>query len=204
VSSPTIIGLTGSIASGKTTVSAQLRALGATVIDADVLARAAVAPGTPALAAIRDRWGHAVLSADGTLDRAALRRLVFADPAERRALEAIVHPDVESLREGAIAEARARGARIIVCDIPLLFEKQMEHRFDLVVFVDAADQTRAERLMVHRGLTLPEAQAMMASQLPAAVKRSRAQVVIDNNGTLAELHAQVEALWTHLLSLVRD
>lgn len=193
-----VIGLTGSIASGKSTVSALLRELGATIVDADQLARDAVAPGTTALAAIRARWGPAVIAADETLDRAALRRIVFADPAERRALEAIVHPDVEALRGAAVARAQAAGAPVIVCDIPLLFEKHMEHQFDGVVFVDANDAVRRARLVATRGLSEAEAEAMMAAQLPNEGKRRRASWIIENNGSLDALRAQVIAVWPTL------
>jgi dephospho-CoA kinase len=196
-----VIGLTGSIASGKSTVSSLLRELGATIVDADQLARDAVAPGTTALAAIKARWGPAVIAADGTLDRTALRRIVFADPAERRALEDIVHPDVETLRGAAVARAQAAGAPVIVCDIPLLFEKHLEHQFDAVVFVDANDEARRTRLVATRGLSGAEAEAMMAAQLPNEGKRRRASWTIENNGSLDALRAQVIALWPTLRGL---
>ncbi|MBK8250788.1 MAG: dephospho-CoA kinase [Gemmatimonadetes bacterium] len=196
-----VIGLTGSIASGKSTVSSLLRELGATIIDADQLARDAVAPGTSALAAIQARWGPSVIAADHTLDRAALRRIVFADPGERRALEAIVHPDVEALRAAAVARAQAAGAPVIVCDIPLLFEKQLDHEFDAVVFVEAHDETRRARIVEKRGLSVGEADAMMATQLPNEGKRRRATWVIENNGSLDALREQVFALWPTLRGL---
>ncbi|MBL8981014.1 MAG: dephospho-CoA kinase [Gemmatimonadetes bacterium] len=196
-----VIGLTGSIASGKSTVSAQLRELGAAIVDADQLARDAVAPGTAALAAIADRWGPAMIAPDGTLDRAALRRVVFADTRERRALEAIVHPDVEALRHAAIARARETNVPVIVCDIPLLFEKHLEHEFEGVVFVEARDDVRRERLIAMRGLTAADAEAMMAAQLPSDGKRRRATWVIENNGTLDALRQAVAALWPTLLAL---
>ena len=195
-----LIGLTGSIASGKSTVAGMLRALGATVVDADTLARQAVAPGTPALAAIRDRWGPGVLAPDGSLDRAALRRIVFADPGERSALEAVVHPEVERRRQVEVAAARAAGAPLIVCDIPLLFEKEMAHRFDLVVFVDASDDVRLQRLVRHRRLPAAEAGAMLAAQMPNAEKRRRADVVVPNDGDLESLRSAVVALWPRLLA----
>ena len=196
-----VIGLTGSIASGKSTVSTQLRELGAAIVDADQLARDAVAPGTAALAAIAARWGPIMIAEDGTLDRAALRRVVFADPLERRALEAIVHPDVEALRRAAVARARERNVPIIVCDIPLLFEKHLEHEFEGVVFVDARDEVRRDRLIATRGLTPQDAEAMMASQLPSDGKRRRATWVLENNGTRDALRQAVAALWPTLLAL---
>jgi dephospho-CoA kinase len=187
-----VVGLTGNIASGKSTVAARLAELGATVIEADLLAREAVRPGTPALAAIRDRWGEVVLAPDGSLDRAALRRIVFADPAARRALEAIVHPAVHRLRETHMAAARGRGAHLVVCDIPLLFEVGLEGTVDRIVLVDAAPATRRERLMRDRGLPAAEAEAMIAAQAPAESKRARADLVIDNDGDWAHTEAQVE------------
>lgn len=196
-----VIGLTGSIASGKSTVSSLLRDLGALIVDADQLARDAVAPGTSALAAIKARWGPGVIADDETLDRAALRRIVFADPAERRALEAIVHPDVEALRAAAVARGQAAGAPVIVCDIPLLFEKQLEHEFDAVVFVDARDEIRRTRIVATRGLSTREANEMMAAQLPNEGKRRRATWVIENNGSLDALREQVDALWPILCGL---
>lgn len=196
-----VVGLTGNIASGKSTVAALLAAHGATVVDADELARRAVERGTPALAAIADRWGTGMLSPDGTLDRAALRRVVFQSRQELEALNAIVHPAVERMRREAVEAARARGDPIVVCDIPLLFELHLEPLFDRVVLVDAPRPTRLDRLMSARGLGEAEALRMIASQMPAEPKRARAHYVIDNAGTREALAQQVDALWT---SLVRD
>lgn len=194
-----LVGLTGNIASGKSLVADLLKERGAVVIDADVLARDAVAPGTPALAAIRARWGPGVMSPDGTLDRAALRTIVFADADEREALNAIVHPDVERRRQLAIDAARARNDAIVVCDIPLLFEKGLEAQFDLVMLVDAPDDLRFARLTARRGLGNDDARAMMRAQMPAAEKRPRAAIVIDNDSSLPELEARVDAAWAELL-----
>src|SRR5687767_2525609 len=132
-----LVGLTGNIASGKSTVAQLLSERGATIIDADVLARRAVERGSAAFEAIVQRWGTSVLAPDGNLDRAALRRTVFGNPKELEALNGIVHPEVERLREARIADARQRGDRIVVCDIPLLFEKKLLDRFDRIVLVDA-------------------------------------------------------------------
>src|SRR5437762_12542561 len=147
-----LVGLTGNIASGKSTVAQMLSERGATIIDADVLARRAVELGTPAYERIVSRWGSDVLSADGHLDRAALRRIVFADHAQLEELNQIVHPEVERLRSRLVAEARERGDRIVVCDIPLLFERHMTDRFDTIVLVDAERPIRLERLVKDRGL----------------------------------------------------
>lgn len=190
-----LIGLTGNIAAGKSTVARLLAARGATLVDADLLAREAVRPGTPALAAIVERWGPGMLAPDGVLDRPSLRARVFGDPAELEALNAIVHPEVARLRDAALAAARARGDRLVVCDVPLLFERDLAGEFDVVVLVDAPRDLRLERLVHDRGLREPEAMAMIAAQMPAELKRARADHVIENFGTRAALEAQVAALW---------
>ena len=193
-----IIGLTGNIAAGKSAVAARLAALGAHLVDADLLAREAVAPGSPALADIVARWGPAVLTPAGTLDRAALRRIVFSDARERAALDAIVHPEVARRRETAVAAAEAAGAEIVVCDIPLLFEAGLEDTVDAIILVDAPESVRRERLIRDRGLSLAEANAMLAAQMPSEQKRARADYVIDNAGTRDALAEQVDALWRTL------
>lgn len=193
-----LVGLTGNIASGKSTVARMLAERGATIIDADELARLAVEPGTPALSAIVERWGDAVLQPDGGLDRAALRSVVFNDPEQLDALNRIVHPAVELRREAAVAEARARGDRIVVCDIPLLFEKKMVDEFDMVVLVDAPRPLRLERVVGERGVPASEAMAMIAAQMPSELKRARADLVIHNAGTIDELARQVDGVWASL------
>ena len=196
-----LVGLTGNIASGKTTVAQLLSERGATIIDADVLARRAVERGTSAFDAIVQRWGTSVLAPDGHLDRGALRRTVFGNPRELEALNDIVHPEVERLRKLRIEEARGRGDRIVVCDIPLLFEKKMADRFDRILLVDAPRPLRLERLVDDRGLRETEAMDMIAAQMPAELKRARADFVIDNSGTLTELERRVGDIWA---SLVQD
>lgn len=193
-----LVGLTGNIAAGKSTVARRLTALGATLVDADQLAREAVRPSTPALAAIVGRWGPAVLTPDGHLDRAALRALVFEHPEELHALNAIVHPEVARLREVALGDARAAGARVVVCDVPLLFERDLAGDYDVVVLVDAPRALRLERLVHDRGLHEPEAMAMIAAQMPAELKRARADFVLENGGPREALEAQVDALWRAL------
>jgi len=196
-----LVGLTGNIASGKSTVAQLLSERGATIIDADVLARRAVERGTKAFDAIARRWGTSVLSPDGHLNRAALRRVVFGNAKELEALNDIVHPEVERLREVRIDEARGRGDRIVVCDIPLLFEKKMVRQFERILLVDAPRPLRLERLVSDRGLRETEAMDMIAAQMPAELKRARADFVIDNAGTLTELERRVSDVWT---SLVQD
>lgn len=193
-----VLGLTGNIAAGKSAVAARLAALGAPVIDADLLAREAVAPGTPALEAIVARFGPSVLAANGELDRAALRAIVFADAAAREALNAIVHPEVDRLRRAALERHRAAGAAVVVCDIPLLFEAGLEGAVDRIVLVDAPAALRRERLVRDRGLSPAEADAMIAAQMPAELKRPKSQYILDNSGSREALDAQVDALWAEL------
>lgn len=193
-----IVGLTGNIAAGKSSVTARLRALGAAVVDADVLAREAVAPGSRALDAIVARFGRQVLTPDGSLDRAALRQVVFHDASAREALNAIVHPEVARLRDAAVARYRSAGERIVVCDIPLLFETGLDREVDRIVLVDAPAELRRDRLIRHRGLTAADADAMIAAQMPAEQKRPLADYVIENAGAQDALYAQVDALWTAL------
>jgi dephospho-CoA kinase len=175
-----------------------LAARGAYLVDADLLAREAVAPGSPALAAIVARWGPAMLTGAGTLDRGALRHIVFRDAAERAALDAIVHPEVARRRESAVAAAEAAGAELVICDIPLLFEAGLEDTVDAVILVDAPEFVRRERLIRDRGLAPAEADAMIAAQMPSEHKRARADYVIENTGTRDALTAQVDALWHSL------
>jgi dephospho-CoA kinase len=193
-----LVGLTGNIASGKSTVAQLLSEHGATIIDADVLARMAVEKGSPVFNEIVKRWGTSVLTPDGHLDRAALRRVVFSDARELEALNDLVHPEVERLRKARVTEAKSRGDRMVVCDIPLLFEKKMADRFDKIVLVDAPRPLRLERLVQERGLRETEAMDMIAAQMPAELKRARADYVIDNGGTLSELTRKVDDLWGQL------
>jgi len=190
-----LIGLTGNIASGKSTVARLLAARGATIIDADLLARQAVEVGTPAYDKILQRWGRDVLAPDGMLDRAALRERVFADQDELEELNQIVHPEVTRMRDELVAEARDRGDRIVVCDIPLLFENDLAGSFDRIMLVDAPRPMRLERLVRERGLHEAEAMKMIAAQMPAELKRARADYVIDNTGALDDLEARVDEVW---------
>jgi dephospho-CoA kinase len=194
-----LVGLTGNIGSGKSTVSRMLAERGATIIDADVLARRAVELGTAAFDRIVARWGESVLAPDGHLDRAALRQVVFADHEQLDELNAIVHPEIERLRKRLVEQARGRGDRVVVCDIPLLFERHMVERFDRIILVDANRALRLERLVKDRGLRETEAMDMIAAQMPAELKRARADFLIENDGTLAQLERRVQEVWTALL-----
>lgn len=190
-----LVGLTGNIGSGKSTVAQLLSERGATIIDADVLSRRAVEAGTPAHAAIVERWGTSMLAADGGIDRPTLRRIVFSEPAELEQLNAIVHPQVEQMRAALVDEARARGDRLVVCDIPLLFERRMTDDFERIVLVDAPRPVRLDRLVRERGLRETEAMDMIVAQMPAELKRARADYVIDNDATLASLSTRVAEVW---------
>jgi dephospho-CoA kinase len=193
-----LIGLTGNIASGKSTVAHLLSERGATIIDSDILARRVVEVDTPAYREIVKRWGTEILAPDGTLDRAALRRRVFKDPVQLEELNRLTHPEVVRLRDRLIAEARRRGDRMVVCDIPLLFERHLAGEFERIVLVDAPRPLRLERLVRERGLNETEAMDMIAAQMPAELKRARADFIIDNDGTLATLERRVEDVWASL------
>lgn len=192
------VALTGNIAAGKSTVIALFRRWGATIIDADELVREVEAPGTPVLAAIARHFGDDVVAPDGSLDRAALRARVLRDGAALAALNALVHPAVERRRQALLHDARARGDRIVVSDIPLLFEVLDPQRFDAVVLVDAPVAVRRTRLRELRGLSAEDADRMMAVQLPAGTKRARSQYVIDNDGTLEDLERRARAVYAEL------
>jgi dephospho-CoA kinase len=192
------VGLTGNIAAGKSSVAKVWRALGATVIDADELARRAVDPGSPGFAAIAAEWGDQVVEPGGGLDRAALRHIVFSDPDARERLESIVHPAVAALRDGEYRDAQARGERVVVADIPLLFEVGMAGEFDVIVLVDAPEEMRLARLVGDRGIDADEAARMVAAQMPSELKRARADVVIANVGSLADLERRAREVWDDL------
>ncbi|HWK89522.1 MAG TPA: dephospho-CoA kinase [Longimicrobium sp.] len=192
------VGLTGNIAAGKSAVSGVWRSLGATVVDADLLARQAVQPGTPALAAIEREWGPQVMEDDGGLDRAALRRIVFADTQARERLEGIVHPAVAAMRDEHYRRAAERGERVVIADVPLLFEVGMADEFDVVVLVDAPEEARLMRLVGDRRLDPEEARRMIAAQMPSELKRARADIVIDNTGTLGDLERRAREVWEEL------
>jgi dephospho-CoA kinase len=186
------IGLTGGIGSGKSTVSRLLAARGAVIVDADVIAREVVEPGTRGLAAVADAFGPAVLAADGSLDRPALAGIVFGDPEARRRLDAIVHPLVRA-RATEVA-AGAPPDAVVVHDVPLLVEAGQAGTYDLVLVVEADPQTRVARL-VQRGLTAEDARARMAAQATDEQRRAVADVVLDNSGTPEQLADQVERFW---------
>ena len=188
------VALTGNAAAGKSTVARWFAEWGATIIDSDVLASEAQQPGSETLEALKRHFGTTIILPDGSLDRAALRRIVLEDSDARATLNAIVHPKVQARRETLFAEARDRGDRVLVSDIPLLFEVLDPDIFDLVVLVDAPISIRRKRL-VERGLDESEADQLMASQLPSEKKRARADIVIDNQGSKEELEAAAREAW---------
>jgi dephospho-CoA kinase len=191
------IALTGGIGSGKSTVAALLAGRGAVVIEADQVAREVVAPGTPGAAAVVDRFGPSMVAADGTLNRPALARLVFADPAARADLDAIVHPLVAE-RSAALMAAAGPGA-VVVYDVPLLVETGRQDEFDLVISVAAPVEARIARL-AERGLPRDQAQARIDAQATDAERAAVSWAVIDNSGSLDNLSQQVSRLWSRILA----
>lgn len=191
------IAVTGNAAAGKSTVVDLFRSWGAPIVDADQLAKGAVAAASPGLAAVTARFGPGILHPDGSLDRVALRRRILADPAEREALNAIIHPIVARL--GAEAEGRLQdaGERYVVHDIPLLFESLDPALYDAVVLVDAPLAIRRARLL-DRGLTDEEAQGLIAAQLPPEGKRRRSHFIIDNASSRDALEARAREVWREL------
>jgi dephospho-CoA kinase len=194
------IGLTGGIGSGKSTVSRLLGERGAVVVDADVIAREVVAPGTPGLAAIVEAFGPTVLAADGSLDRPGLAAVVFADPQARRRLDGIVHPLVRA-RAGEL-EAAAPADAVVVHDVPLLAETGQGSSYDLVVVVEADPAVRVARL-VQRGLTADDARARIAVQATDEQRRAIADTVPDNSGTPEQLAEQVDRFWAERVTVGR-
>ena len=202
-----LIGLTGGIASGKSVVAKRLAERGAVVVDADVLAREVVEPGTPGLAAIADHFGPAVIADDGGLDRAALGAVIFSDPAERLALNAITHPAIWKRARELFADAeRENPDAVVVYDVPLLAEAAADRpiRFDLVVVVNASAETRLKRLVELRGLSEEEARRRLSSQASDAERLAMADVVIDSDGALEATLAQADDLYRRITERVSE
>jgi dephospho-CoA kinase len=189
-----VIGLTGGIASGKSTVAGLLAEQGVPVIDADQLAREAVAPGSETLRQIADIFGPQVIRPDGLLDRDAMAAVVFAEPERRRVLEGIVHPAIKTLAEQRLAELRDRGEPVAIYMAPLLIEAGATDRVDEIWVVYSKRETQLQRIMARDGIGLEAAGQRLAAQMPMEEKRSYGRVVIDNNGSLEDLHRQVARL----------
>jgi dephospho-CoA kinase len=196
------VGLTGGIGSGKSEVSRRLAAHGAVILDADVAARAVVAPGTPGLARVAEAFGPGVLRPDGSLDRERLGAIVFSDPAARASLNAIVHPLVRKWM-AATERAAVDGADsdlVVVHDVPLLAEGRRAGDFDLVIVVDVPPEIQLERLVSQRGMSPDQARARMAAQASREQRLAAADIVVDNSGTLEDLDRRADEIWTDLRS----
>ena len=192
------VALTGNIASGKSTVAEIWRGLGAPVIDADVLARKAIEPGTAAYAKVVNAFGNGIVL-NGAINRAALRDIVFNDEAKRKRLETIIHPEVARLRETEELRLAAAGETIIVSDIPLLFETGLDRDYDVIVLVDAAEDVRIDRIVRDRGLDAKTAREMVAAQTPAVEKRAGSTYVIENEGSRDMLADAARDVW-HMIT----
>ncbi|ETP69337.1 dephospho-CoA kinase [Planococcus glaciei] len=198
-----IIGLTGSIASGKSTVSAMLAEMGYPIVDADKVARLVVEPGSETLEKIRVLFGEEVILPDGTMDRKKVGELIFNDPASRKKLNDVIHPAIrmEMLRQRG--EFLDQGFETVIMDIPLLFESRLQHLVDKVLVVSVTEEHQLKRLMERNGLSEKEARARIASQLPMSVKEEGADAVIYNNGSVDETKWQLNRIldqWKRLQS----
>jgi dephospho-CoA kinase len=193
-----VIGLTGGIASGKSTVAAILRELGAAVVDADVLAREVVEPGRPAHREIVQAFGADVLQPDGTIDRKKLGDLIFSDPAKRRRLNEITHPRIAAAAQEETARQLAAGARVVFYEAALLVENGLHQALDGLIVVAASEAEQLRRLVLRDGIDEAAARARLASQLPLADKVKAATHVIDNSGSVPATRAQVERLYREL------
>lgn len=195
-----VVGLTGGIGSGKSTVAAGLAARGAVVVDADRLAREAVAVGTPGFRAVVDRFGEAVVAPDGSLDRAALAAVVFEDPEARAELNAIVHPLVRAAIDQRVQELRGSDA-VVVLEIPLLVESGRSYGASTVIVVDCPEEVAVRRLVEGRGMDAADARRRMAAQASRADRLAAADLVIDNSGSSEDLERQVARTWKVLVDL---
>lgn len=192
-----LVGLTGGIGSGKSTVAGMLEERGAVVLDADALARAVVEPGTPGHDLVVERFGANILAPGGDIDREALASIVFADPAARRDLEAIVHPEVRRLFAEE-CERYAESNAVVVFSAPLLVETGMHTAFQVLVVVSASVETQIERLMRDRAMGEEQIRARIDAQLPLEDKAAVADVLIDNEGPREDLERQVDLIWSDL------
>lgn len=196
-----IIGLTGGIGSGKSTVAGMLADAGYPVVDADQLAREVVEPGQPALTELAEAFGADVLDKEGALRRGELAARAFVDKQRTELLNSITHPRIQELRRRRFAEAESAGAEAVVYDMPLLVEQGADKHCDLVVVVDADVEERVSRLAQHRGLDSADARRRIAQQIDDETRRAAADVIIDNNGPVGDLEAQVQDLLVRIRGL---
>lgn len=190
-----IIGLTGGIACGKSTIAAMFRDLGLPVVDADAVSRGLTAPGGPALPAIREAFGNDVFAPDGTLDRAALSAVVFGDEEALAKLNAITHPMIESHMLEQTRFCRKQGAKIVLWDVPLLFEAGLDHWCDLILCAVADESTQITRLASRDQLSPQQALARIHSQMPVSQKAARSDVVLNTQQPLSHLQKEVQTLY---------
>ncbi len=193
-----VVGLTGGICSGKSTVAAMFERLGALVIDADRVAHELQAPGQPLFEAIVSAFGREVVGEDGRIDRRRLGAMVFGDPKARARLEEMLHPAIVEECERRIRQARASGAVVCILDAALLIESGRHARFDIMVLVEASEAVQLDRLMARMGLGREEAMQRIRSQMPIEEKRRHAKFVIENGGPLEETERQVRSVWEQL------
>jgi dephospho-CoA kinase len=193
-----VVGLTGGICSGKSTVAAMFERLGAIIIDADRVAHELQVPGQPLFQAIVSAFGRQIVGEDGRIDRRRLGAIVFSDPKARAGLEEILHPAIVEECGRRIQQARASGAAVCLLDAALLIESGRHARFDRMVLVEASEAVQLERLMARMGLSREEAMQRIRSQMPLEEKRRHAKFVIENGGSLKETERQVRAVWKHL------
>ncbi len=194
-----IVGLTGNIAAGKSSVAKLFAQWGAVVTDADQIVRDLQQPGTPVFQALLARFGKTILTGEGTLDREVLRRIVLEDADARRDLNRLIHPAVAGQREALEATARRAGAKVIVHDIPLLFEATDPSTFDLIVLVDAPAEVRRSRLMRFRGISEEDADRLMTWQQPSDEKREASHIIIENDGDFSTLQRRTREAWNQIL-----
>lgn len=190
------IGLTGGIATGKSTVSRLLAERGAAIIDADVIAREIMEPGHPVLAAVSERFGPGVLHPDGTLNRKKLGEIVFSNPEERKALEALTHPAIRTEMKRRLEELEAADPnRLVVADIPLLYESGLDPLYDRIMVVYVPREVQLTRLMLRDGLSKEAAEQRLNAQMDIEIKKERADILIDNSGELEETKRQIDDFW---------
>ena len=197
-----LVGLTGGIAAGKSTVAKRLVELGAIEVDADLLAKEAVAAGSDGLKAIVANWGESILGPDGELDRAAMAKIIFNDPKQREVLEDIVHPAVAARSREMILGAGA--GSIVIYNVPLLVEANVQLPFDLVVTVEAPQSAQIERMVRHRGMSVEDAKARISAQATPAQRAQRADVILNSNQSIGRLLDDTDDLWAKLTKLAAE